>query len=51
VVDRYEYQVGGISGIGASKELQTSGDTGTFTFVAAGTTPYAAVAIAIKKGS
>lgn len=48
MTERYEHHVGGLSGVGATEQLATSGATGTRTFVAASATPWAAVSVAVR---
>ena len=48
VVEQFETHNGSKSGVCATKQLVASGSTGTFTFTAASSTPYATVTIAIK---
>ena len=49
VTEQYEVHVGGLSGVGAVKQLAASGSTGTFTYTTGvDSTPYGAVTIAVR---
>jgi hypothetical protein len=51
VTEQYEHHAGGMSGVGATKQLAASGPTGTFEFTASQSVPWAAVTLAITTGS
>lgn len=51
VTEQYEIHTGGVSGVGATKQLSASGSTGTFTFTASGSIPWGAVTVAIATAS
>ncbi len=48
VVERYDHRVGGLSMVGATKQLAASGATGTFTFTPQASVEFGAVVIAIR---
>ncbi|HEX5525152.1 MAG TPA: hypothetical protein VFX53_17035 [Pedococcus sp.] len=48
MTERYELHVGGLSHVAASQQLSGSGATGTRTFTAASSIPYAASSLAVK---
>lgn len=47
VTEQYEHHAGGMSGVGATKQLAAPGNTGTFLFVASSSVAWAAVTLAI----
>ncbi|MGR6922555.1 hypothetical protein ACU635_50590 [[Actinomadura] parvosata] len=51
MVEQYETHVGGMSSVGATEQLVAAGATGTRTFTAASSVPWAGVTIAIRSAA